>query len=183
MNEEPPDRECEHLSMPQSIPRGLLRHIIPRLLRLQEMTGTDIMQRLHDLTDGEWNPSPGTIYPLLSSLEEEGTIEAASTEGRSKTYRLTKEGQKQMVLIFKHRRGAVGEKTRLGPKLWEQLLEPEERISFHLLGMSHSIESLESMLDSLDRKKKQQLLRHLQEMAARVSSLIEQLKNGATENV
>jgi DNA-binding PadR family transcriptional regulator len=182
MNDETHDG-CEHLSMPQSIPRGLLRHIIPRLLRSQEMTGTDIMQRLRDLSDGEWNPSPGTIYPMLSSLEEDGIIEAASTEGRSKTYRLTEEGKKQIVLMIKNRMGAVGEKTRLGPRLWEQLLDPTERVNFHMHGMSHSVESFESMMDSLDNKQRQQLLRHLEEMATKISSLIKKLETGAIKNV
>lgn len=183
INDEPPTKDCEHLSMPQSIPRGLLRHIIPRLLRTKEMTGTDIMQRLGDLSDGEWNPSPGTIYPMLSSLEEEGIIEAASTEGRSKTYRLTEEGKKQMVLMFRHRRGAVGDKTRLGPRLWEQLLDPGERATFHMHGMKHAIESFESLLDSLDKKQQQKLLLHLEEMVTKMSFLIKLLKTGATKNV
>jgi len=169
--------------MPQSIPRGLLRHIIPRLLRSQDMTGTEIMQQLHTLTDGEWNPSPGTIYPMLSSMEEDGIIEAASTEGRSKTYRLTADGKKRMVLMIKTRMGAVGEKTRLGPRLWEQLLDPEERVTFHMHGMIHSIESFDSMLDSLDKKHRRQLLHHLEEMAAKISSLIDKIKTGATKNV
>jgi DNA-binding PadR family transcriptional regulator len=147
------------------------------------MTGTDIMQRLRDLSDGEWNPSPGTIYPMLSSLEEDGVIEAASTEGRSKTYRLTEQGKKQMIFVVKHMKGEVGEKTRLGPRLWEQLLDPEERIHFHMLGMEHSVESFESMLNSLDKRQQQQLLRHLEEMAAKISSLIKNLKTGAIENV
>ena len=37
MTEDPSKSDCEHLNMPQSIPRGLLRHIIPRLLYRQEM--------------------------------------------------------------------------------------------------------------------------------------------------
>jgi DNA-binding PadR family transcriptional regulator len=180
MNDGSQEKDCEDISMPQSIPRGFLRHIIPRLLRSQEMTGSDIMQRLGELSGGEWNPSPGTIYPLLQSLEEDGIIEAASTEGRSKTYRLTDDGRKQLIFMFKHRSGAVGERTRLGPRLWEKLLEPRERIIFHMHGMEHAIESLDSVIDSLDKKKQQKLLRHLEEMAAKISDLIDKLKNGAT---
>jgi DNA-binding PadR family transcriptional regulator len=183
VNDGLPDHECEHQALPQSIPRGLLRHIIPRLLRSQQMTGADIMQRLHELSEGEWNPSPGTIYPMLSSLEEEGVIEAASIEGRSKTYRLTDLGKKQMVMMFRETRGTVGEKTRMGPRLWEKLLEPEERIRFHILGMQHSIESFDSVLESLDSRQRQRLLRHLEEMVARLSSIIDKLKTGETKNV
>ena len=183
MNDEDPQKECDHLKMPQSVPRGLLRHIIPRLLRSNEMTGTDIMQRLRDLTDGEWNPSPGTIYPLLSSLEEDGIIEAVMTEGRSKIYCLTERGKKQMDQVLRHRRGAVGEKTRLGPRLWEKLLEPQERIRFHMHGMEHSLESYDSIANSLNKKQRQQLLRHLEEMSTKITLLIDKLKTGASKNV
>jgi len=75
MNDEDSKKDCEHLAMPQSVPRGLLRHLIPRLLKDDTMTGAQIMQELSDRTGGEWQPSPGTIYPLLSSLEEDGFIE------------------------------------------------------------------------------------------------------------
>lgn len=180
MSNENRDRHCEHLSMPQSIPRGLLRHVIPRLLRFQEMNGTDITEKLRDLTNGEWNPSPGTIYPMLSSLEDEGIIEAASTEGRSKTYRLTASGREKMTRVIKGMTGEVGEKTRLGPRLWENLLEPEERVRFHLHGMRHSIESFDSVLASLDKKKQYQLLRNLSEVADRLTLIIDKLKTGVT---
>ena len=179
MTNDPSQKGCEHIEMPQSVPRGLLRHIIPRLLRTSELTGTEIMQRLNDLTNGAWNPSPGTIYPLLSSLEEEGIIEAVAIEGRSKTYSLTEDGRRQTELMLKHRLGAVGEKTRLGPRLWEKLLEPEERIQFHMHGMRHSVEAFDTMLDSLSKKQQQQLLRHLKEMATKITNLIDKLQAGA----
>ncbi|TFG31774.1 PadR family transcriptional regulator [Candidatus Thorarchaeota archaeon] len=180
MKNEHPHSGCERFNMPQSIPRGLLRHIIPRLLRHQEMTGTDIMQTLRDLTDGEWDPSPGTIYPMLSSLEEDDIIEAATTDGRSKTYRLTTKGKEQMTMVIKQMTGEVGEKTRLGPKLWEKLLEPEERIRFHLHNVSHSLESFDSVLELIDKKQQIQLLRRLQKMSAHLTSIIDKLKTGVT---
>ncbi len=168
--------------MPQSIPRGLLRHIIPRLLRSSEMTGTEIMQRLRELSDGLWNPSPGTIYPMLASLEEEGIIETASTEGRSKKYRVTDEGKKWMASMLRKRLHAVGEKTRLGPWLWEKLLEPKERLQFHMVGMEHSLECFESMFDELDSKQRTKLLRFLEEMTTRMTEYSERLRTGATTN-
>jgi DNA-binding PadR family transcriptional regulator len=182
MTNDSSQKGCEHIEMPQSVPRGLLRHIIPRLLQKNELTGTEIMQRLNDLTDGAWNPSPGTIYPLLSSLEEEGIIEAVAIEGRSKTYSLTENAKKRLELMLKHRLGAVGEKTRLGPWLWEKLLEPEERIQFHMHGMKHSIETFDAISGSLSKKQQQQLLRHLKEMATKITGLIDKLQAGAKTN-
>lgn len=173
---ETPQKDCEPLEMPQSVPRGLLRHLIPRLLRDKELTGTEIMQALHDLTDGEWNPSPGTIYPLLSSLEESGIIKTVKTEGRSKTYSLTEEGREYMVKIIKRR--TVGHKTRLGPRIWEKLLGPSERVQFHIHGTDFAMDSLENITDSLKTKDRQKLLKHLEEMNGRISSLIDLLKSG-----
>jgi DNA-binding PadR family transcriptional regulator len=180
MNDETQQKDCEHLEMPQSVPRGLLRHVIPRILMSQDLTGTEIMHELHTLTDGEWNPSPGTIYPLLSSLEEDGIIQTTKTEGRSKTYSITEEGRFRMAQFVKHRRQAVGHKTRLGPRLWERLLEPNERVRFHMHGMEYSIEALESVEESLNNKDRQRLLKHLEEMSNRIASFINHLKSGGT---
>ena len=173
-------KDCEHMAMPQSVPRGLLRHIIPRLLRKGDKTGTEIMQEFSDRTDGEWNPSPGTIYPLLSSLEEDGIIETVKIEGRSKTYHLTDEGQKRIERSFKRRNGGVGHKTRLGPRLWEQFLDPSERVRFHIHGIAHAIESFESLAGSLNAKDRQLLLKHLGEMTVKLSSITKTLKSGGT---
>ncbi|MFW9809698.1 MAG: PadR family transcriptional regulator [Candidatus Thorarchaeota archaeon] len=179
MNESEP-KECEHLEMPQSVPRGLLRHIIPRLLRSRDMTGTEIMNALEELTEGEWNPSPGTIYPLLASLEESNIIKTVKTEGRSKTYRLTDQGRDHMVMIIKKRKGAVGHKTRLGPRLWEKLLDPSERVQFHIHGLQMAMDSLEEIASSLNSKDRQKLLKHLEDMDTQLSKLIDSLKSGGT---
>ncbi len=174
------NRDCEPLEMPQSVPRGLLRHIIPRLLKSQDMTGTEIMQSLYDLTEGEWNPSPGTIYPLLASLEEFGFIKTVKTEGRSKTYSLTEKGREHMVMIIKKRRGAVGHKTRLGPRIWEKLLSPSERVQFHIHSADFTLDTFEEISGSLNTRDRQKLLTHLEELKARISSLIDLLKSGGT---
>jgi hypothetical protein len=84
--------------------------------------------------------------------------------------------------MLKHRLGAVGEKTRLGPWLWEKLLEPEERIQFHMHGMKHSIETFDAISGSLSKKQQQQLLRHLKEMATKITGLIDKLQAGAKTN-
>ncbi len=173
-------KDCEHIALPQSVPRGLLRHIIPRLLRKGDKTGTEIMQEFRDRSEGEWSPSPGTIYPLLSSLEEDGIIETVKIEGRSKTYHLTDEGQKRIERSFKRRKGGVGHKTRLGPRLWEQFLGPSERVRFHIHGVAHAIESFESLTGSLNAKDRQLLLKHLEEMTVKLSSIIKILKSGGT---
>ncbi|MHA1769798.1 MAG: PadR family transcriptional regulator [Candidatus Thorarchaeota archaeon] len=167
------------MAMPQSIPRGLLRHVIPRLLRLKDMTGTEIMQTLHEFSEGEWNPSPGTIYPLLSSLEDDGIIETVKVEGRSKTYRLTKMGRKRIGVRF-HRKSIVGHRMRLGPKIWERLLDQADRTQFHIRGMVYSLEVLESLVNDLGARDRSRLLKGLKGIEQHMSSLIDRLESGGT---
>ena len=83
-------------------------------------------------------------------------------------------------MIIKKRRGGVGHKTRLGPRIWEKLLDPSERVQFHIHGTEFAMDTLEEMTDSLKTKDRQRLLKHLEEMNIRISSLIDLLKSGGT---
>jgi DNA-binding PadR family transcriptional regulator len=54
---------------------GPLRHVILTLVAIRPMSGYDIMKAVEYLTRGSWRPSPGSIYPLLKKLREEGAVE------------------------------------------------------------------------------------------------------------
>ena len=56
------------------------------------MHGYEMIQELDSRTNGIWRPSPGSIYPTLQLLEDEGLIEATAEGGR-KSYRLTDTGR------------------------------------------------------------------------------------------
>ena len=56
------------------------------------MHGYEMIQELESRTGGIWRPSPGSIYPTLQLLEDEGLIEAEPVGGR-KTYQLTEAGR------------------------------------------------------------------------------------------
>lgn len=68
---------------------GGLRYYILWLLSKKTMNGSEIMSEIQRQTMGFWKPSPGSIYPLLSTLEGEKLIEKNS-EGK---YDLTDEGK------------------------------------------------------------------------------------------
>ena len=55
------------------IPRGLLYHLSLVLLRSGPKSGSELTEQIEEYTD--WRPSPGSIYPLLSNLQENGLIE------------------------------------------------------------------------------------------------------------
>ncbi|MBF9134683.1 helix-turn-helix transcriptional regulator [Plantactinospora sp. S1510] len=59
------------------------------------MHGYEMIQELDSRTGGAWRPSPGSIYPTLQLLEDEGLI-AATTEGSGggrRRFALTEAGQ------------------------------------------------------------------------------------------
>lgn len=65
-----------------------------RIISRGEMTGYELMNRIERITGRR--PSSGTIYPMLSSMTEEGWIERRE-EGEKAFYRITDTGMKKMV--------------------------------------------------------------------------------------
>ncbi|MGH3457682.1 PadR family transcriptional regulator [Aeromicrobium sp.] len=62
------------------------------LLANQPAHGYQLIQEIGELSKGAWTPSPGSIYPVLQQLEDEGLIEFDRVEGR-KTATLTDAGR------------------------------------------------------------------------------------------
>lgn len=73
--------------------RGDTRAAILVLLSEQPANGYRLMQEIEERSEGAWRPSPGSIYPALSQLEDEGLI-AADAERGQKAFALTPDGEK-----------------------------------------------------------------------------------------
>lgn len=56
------------------------------------MHGYEMIQEIAERSDGVWKPSPGSVYPTLQLLEDEGLIVSA-TEGGKKLFSLTESGR------------------------------------------------------------------------------------------
>ena len=74
--------------------RGDVRAGILVLLREQPRNGYQIMQELEERSQGMWRPSPGSVYPALQLLEDEGLVRSEEAPGGGRLFRLTKEGEK-----------------------------------------------------------------------------------------
>jgi DNA-binding PadR family transcriptional regulator len=72
--------------------RGDVRTAILALLAEQPMHGYQIIQELSARSGGTWRPSPGSVYPTLQQLEDEGLVEGEKVDGR-RVVRLTEAGQ------------------------------------------------------------------------------------------
>ena len=73
--------------------RGDVRSAVLALLAQQPMHGYQIIQEISKRSGGTWKPSPGSVYPTLQQLEDEGLVRAQEQEGR-RIYRLTEQGQR-----------------------------------------------------------------------------------------
>ncbi|MFI9723508.1 PadR family transcriptional regulator [Streptomyces sp. NPDC052396] len=72
--------------------RGDVRASILALLTDGPMHGYEMIREIADRSGGTWRPSPGSVYPTLQLLEDEGLITSAS-EGGKKLFTLTEEGR------------------------------------------------------------------------------------------
>jgi DNA-binding PadR family transcriptional regulator len=72
--------------------RGDIRAAVITLLAESPMHGYQIIQELETRSNGLWRPSPGSIYPTLQQLEDEGLVQADASEGK-RTYSLTGDGR------------------------------------------------------------------------------------------
>ncbi len=72
--------------------RGDVRAAILSVLSDASLNGYQIIQEIADRSGGAWKPSPGSIYPTLQQLEDEGLVRADSADGK-RTYSLTEEGR------------------------------------------------------------------------------------------
>ena len=78
-----------------SVPKGLLRFYVFKLLKDKPMSGSEIMEEIEEQTGGRWKPSPGSVYPLLTWLRENGYAEELPREVTGiKRYMLTEKGAK-----------------------------------------------------------------------------------------
>jgi len=78
-----------------SVPKGLLRFYVFKLLKDKPMSGSEIMEEVEKQTDGQWKPSPGSVYPLLTWLRENDyTKELPKEVTGIKRYMLTEKGEK-----------------------------------------------------------------------------------------
>ncbi|KQR20797.1 PadR family transcriptional regulator [Microbacterium sp. Leaf151] len=87
--------------------KGDVRSAVLSLLLEQPMHGYQIIREIEERSGGSWKPSPGSVYPTLQLLTDEGLVQSEESNGR-KTYSLTAEG-----------RAAAGDETTERTAPWE----------------------------------------------------------------
>jgi len=91
--------------------RGDIRTAALLLLAEEPRNGYQIMQEVQERSDGVWRPSPGSVYPALQQLEDEGLIRSSEGHGGTgKVFELTEAGKAH-----------VQERDADAPAPWEQM--------------------------------------------------------------
>ncbi|THJ75541.1 PadR family transcriptional regulator [Candidatus Frankia alpina] len=72
--------------------RGDVREALLALLAEQPMHGYQMIRELAERSGGSWRPSPGSVYPVLSLLADEGLVRAEEAEGK-RVFHLTDTGR------------------------------------------------------------------------------------------
>jgi DNA-binding PadR family transcriptional regulator len=99
--------------------RGDVRAAILKLLAERPMHGYEMIQEIAARTQQLWKPSPGSVYPTLQLLEDEGLIRAVADQGGSrKLFELTEEGR------------AAAEQIETAP--WEQITDDVDPAQMNL---------------------------------------------------
>jgi DNA-binding PadR family transcriptional regulator len=117
--------------------RGDVRAALLVLLAEEPRNGYQLMQEIERRSDGVWRPSPGSVYPALQQLEDEGLVRVEPGEGR-KAYELTDEGRAhveargdELAAPWDAVKGDVGEGA------WE-LMGAMRQIGMALFQLTHS---------------------------------------------
>ncbi|UCF21180.1 MAG: PadR family transcriptional regulator [Gemmatimonadota bacterium] len=72
--------------------RGDLKYMILRLLATKPMHGYEVMRALEEESCGCYSASPGSVYPTLQMLEDQGYVVCEEKEGK-KVYSITDAGR------------------------------------------------------------------------------------------
>jgi len=153
------------------IPKGMLQHITLDILRRGARSGVELMDEIEFYTD--WRPSPGSVYPLLSKLEEQGLIEYVESDDPSlKRYALTKSG---VQLLEEHRKFKPNLRSRYHSiqKIYWKLFEGMDEPLFETyLSFLKTIEKIHPLI-----KDNPEMSLRIREVLLEVSTKVEKVYN------
>jgi DNA-binding PadR family transcriptional regulator len=111
--------------------RGDIRTAALLLLAEEPRNGYQIMQEVEERSDGVWRPSPGSVYPALQQLEDEGLIRSSvDGGGTGKVFELTEAGKAH-----------VQERDSDAPAPWEQMSNNVSDQAYELAGIMREVAS------------------------------------------
>jgi len=129
--------------------RGDVRLALLRLLAEEPRNGYQLIQAIEERSEGLWRPSPGSVYPTLAQLEDEGLIRSVEADG-ARRFEITDAGREQLA-------GRAGE-----PDPWESSDDdgdnPLSELAPLVIQIGKATYQLASVGDRVQREKARALL-------------------------
>jgi DNA-binding PadR family transcriptional regulator len=114
--------------------RGDVRVALLLLLAEEARNGYQLMQAIEELSGGRWRPSPGSIYPTLAQLEDQGLIRATEREGQ-KLYEITGAGRSHLK---EHGENAPPWVDENEPKAFQDLRSQVNQLHLAAMQVAHA---------------------------------------------
>lgn len=163
------------------VPKGFLRYQVLELLNEKPLSGSEIISEIEKRTNGCWKPSPGSVYPLLTWLQDNGCIKEVPTEESGiKRYTLTDKGkqlleeQRKIKLQFR-----IGRKIFVPPlfsSLWIRI--PQEEANELWKTLRRFFKALFNLSISLEENFSQQILKEVLKILNETSQKLEEMERG-----
>jgi DNA-binding PadR family transcriptional regulator len=129
--------------------RGDVRLALLRLLAEEAANGYQLMQTIEERSGGRWRPSPGSVYPTLAQLEDEGLIRSTEADG-ARRFEITDAGREHLATRAEE------------PAPWEPVDEDGENALIELgplvMGIAKAVWQVASVGDATQRARAGELL-------------------------
>jgi DNA-binding PadR family transcriptional regulator len=129
--------------------RGDVRLALLRLLADEPRNGYQLIQAIEGRSEGLWRPSPGSVYPTLSQLEDEGLIRSVEADG-ARRFEITDAGRA-------HLEGRAGEPDPWAPAT-EHTENPLAELAPLVIQIGKATFQVASVGDQAQRERARELL-------------------------
>ena len=145
---------------------GELRLVLLKLLADEPRHGYDLIKAIEEMTGGAYAPSPGTVYPTLQLMLDEGVISELPDDSARKVFSVTETGTTELeaeaetVASLIERISGIGEERRSSP---------HRQIHRAMENMRNSLRHQRSV--GLDDAKVEQIVDLIDEVARKIERL------------
>jgi DNA-binding PadR family transcriptional regulator len=129
--------------------RGDVRLALLRLLAEEPRNGYQLIQAIEERSEGLWRPSPGSVYPTLSQLEDEGLIRSTEVDG-NRRFEITDSGREELA-------GRAGESAPWEPA-GEETENPLTELAPLVIAIGKATFQVASVGDEAQRERARALL-------------------------
>lgn len=142
------------LHRPQGAPRGLLQFYILHRISERPTHGYEIAQDIEEKTEGAWRPAPGSIYPMLKKLVDEGMIRSVVSGVRARpsetgqhVYEITPEGSK-CLKEGKSMFAGAGQKWSSMRRIFMDFMDPTQISEFLVEGSKAQFQISQELIET-----------------------------------